>query len=114
MRCGAPFGVGSSGRVVELSYTTIEPGCAVSSGAGVGAGEVEDRLVYREREAAGARFLAAKNNADPSLRIREIKAVAASLQELANRYPRSRYAEGVRSSLTTVRKALTEESRQGG
>jgi hypothetical protein len=76
--------------------------------------EVEDRLVYREREAAGARFMAAKNNSDPSQRMREIKAVAASLEALATRYPRSRYAEGVRSSLTTVRKALTEESRQGG
>ncbi len=76
--------------------------------------EVEDRLVYREREAAGARFVAAKNNADAAERIREIKAVAASLQSLASRYPRSRYAEGVRVSLSTVRKALTEESRQGG
>lgn len=75
--------------------------------------EVQDRLVYREREAAGKRFVAAKAHSDRRHRVREIKAVAASLEALASRYPQSRYTDGVRSSLKTVRAALSEESKGG-
>jgi len=75
--------------------------------------EVRDRLVYRDREAAGQRFNAAKLVSDRSQRVREMKAVEASLAALAVQYPRSRYSGGVKESLDTVRAVLAEEKKGG-
>ena len=75
--------------------------------------EVKDRLVYREREAAGERFNRAKSEPDRQQRIREIRAVAASLRTLAAKYPESRYVDGVRASLRTVQAVLSEETKGG-
>ena len=75
--------------------------------------EVEDRLVYREREAAGERFNNAKSEPDRQQRIREIRAVAASLRSLSSQYPDSRYIDGVKASLRTVQAVLSEELKGG-
>ena len=75
--------------------------------------EVKDRLVYREREAAGERFNNAKGEPDRQQRIREIRAVAASLRSLSSQYPDSRYIDGVKASLRTVQAVLSEELKGG-
>jgi len=75
--------------------------------------EVKDRLVYREREAAGERFNLAKVEPDRQQRIREIRAVAASLRSLSKKYPNSRYVDGVEASLRTVQAVLSEELKGG-
>jgi outer membrane protein assembly factor BamD (BamD/ComL family) len=72
--------------------------------------EIEDRLVYRDRELAGARFAEAQTHSDVAHRKQELEAVAESLQSLASKYPDSRYADGVQSSLVTVNAALAEDS----
>jgi len=73
--------------------------------------EIEDRLVYRERELAGARFVEAQKHTDAAHRKQEFEAVAASLQSLVSEYPDSRYSDGVQSSLVTVKSALAEDSK---
>lgn len=75
--------------------------------------EVRDRLVYRDREAAGDRFNAAKRVVERNQRISEMRAVESTLSALAARYPDSRYSIGVQESLATVRSTLAEEQKGG-
>ena len=71
--------------------------------------EVRDRLVYQGREGAGQRFIDARNIADVSERRDAFEGILQDLQALQQRFPDSRYKDGVASSIATVTKALTQE-----
>jgi len=71
--------------------------------------EVRDRLVYQGREQAGKQFIDARTLTDPTSRRGEFQRIVDELQALQERFPDSRYKEGVASSIATVSTALTEE-----
>jgi len=73
--------------------------------------EVRDRLVYQGREHAGQRFIDARNMDDAVARRDAYTSILADLNGLQERFPDSRYNEGVASSISTVSNALAEEGK---
>lgn len=71
--------------------------------------EVRDRLVYQGRERAGQRFIDARNISDAAERRDAFAAILQDLKTLQQRFPDSRYKDGVASSIATVNSALSEE-----
>jgi len=71
--------------------------------------EVRDRLVYQGREHAGQQFIDARSLSEPAARRDAYQAIVNDLASLQERFPDSRYTEGVASSIATVTAALTEE-----
>ena len=71
--------------------------------------EVRDRLVYQGREGAGQQFIDARNISDASERRDAFAAILKDLEALQQRFPDSRYKDGVASSIATVTNALSEE-----
>ena len=71
--------------------------------------EVRDRYVYQGREAAGQRFIDARTITDASQRKDVFGTILKDLEALQQRFPDSRYKDGVASSIATVTNALSEE-----
>ncbi len=71
--------------------------------------EVRDRLVYQARELAGQRFMDARSMTDAASRTQALQAIVSDLRSLQERFPESRYSDGVESSIATVTAALNEE-----
>lgn len=68
--------------------------------------EARDAHVARIREEAGARFVAARAEADPALRRASLEEVRSTLAELADRYPQSPLTPDVRRNLALVQREL--------
>jgi len=64
--------------------------------------ESRDALVFQQREDAGARYIAARQIADPAQRAEALRQVKATLSALLEQYPDSRYADALRKNLQLV------------
>lgn len=65
-----------------------------------------DAFVHQEREAAGAAYLAAREEGDPVVRLEALRAVRQRLADLADRYPESPLADDVRRNVDLVQKSI--------
>lgn len=69
--------------------------------------EARETVVFKAREAAGARYLESRVNADPEARRAILEEVRDTLADLVQRYPDSGYAEAIQRNLTLVEAELT-------
>lgn len=64
--------------------------------------EARDALVFKAREEAGTRYLAARQEVDPEARAAALREVRDVLTELLQRYPDSTYADALQRNLALV------------
>lgn len=69
--------------------------------------EARETVVFKAREAAGARYLESRVSTDPEVRIAILKEVRDTLADLVQRYPDSGYTEAIQRNLTLVEGELT-------
>lgn len=115
-----PPAAGSSSDPTELAHSALEagdPGAALAAlepcvrdVCGEGAAELraraEDAWIHQERERAGAIYLRARAEADPTERRLRLEEASTILSDLLARFPSAQHADAIARNLELVRKEL--------